>query len=124
MHDRASTIDNSAIFPSTHGAQRPRLLVLDDDAAVRERHAHVLREAGRRHRVRCQIAMAKFVAQLERLSTEELDPRGLSMSVQFLPWGTTRFIIKTMATGEVWEIIEIGPDGVSSESSARHHSHL
>jgi hypothetical protein len=110
--------------------QKPRMNAdtISPNAQVRREQGHsarrlppivgiVLTEAERR-RVRCQITMAKFIAQLERLSTEEFNPRGLSMSVQFLPWGTTRFIIKTAATGEVWDMIEIGPDGVSSESGA------
>jgi hypothetical protein len=75
-------------------------------------------------RMRGQITTLEFTAQVERLAREELDPRGLSVLVRDLPCGTTRFIIKTTATGEVWDMIEIVPDGVSSESSAsNHHLH-
>jgi hypothetical protein len=41
--------------------------------------------------------------------------------VRDLPWGPTRFIIKTTATGEVWDMIEIVPDAVFSEGSAIDH---
>jgi CheY-like chemotaxis protein len=232
MPHRAATIDKSAIFPSTHAAPRPRLLVVDDHADVRERHAHVLnlngyevetachgaaalekcaeeefdlvltdrampildgvsmalalRSAGSnvpivmvsrslaaaslpsrvarefsamlpkpartieilsavsgalrrvpapgnirrlppivhtvltqaaRLRRRGQITTVKFEAQVERLSREELEPRGLSLLVRDLPWGITRFIIKTTATGQVQDMIECGRDRVPAESA-------
>ncbi len=68
-----------------------------------------------KHRMRGQITTVKFNAQIERLAREELEPRGLSVLVRDLRGGTTRFIIKTTATGQVWDMIEIGPDGGPSE---------
>jgi len=65
----------------------------------------------------------QITTQVERLAREELDPRGLFVVVRDLAWGTTRFIIKTTATGQVWDMIEIVPDGFFSESSAIDHQH-
>ena len=69
--------------------------------------------------MRGQITTVKFTAQVERLAREELEPRGLSVLVRELRGGTTRIIIKTTATGQVWDMIEIGPDGVPAESAWR-----
>jgi len=74
-------------------------------------------------RMRGQITTLEFTTQVERLAREELDPRGLFVVVRDLAWGTTRFIIKTTATGQVWDMIEIVPDGFFSESSAIDHQH-
>ncbi|MDB6169908.1 MAG: response regulator transcription factor [Verrucomicrobia bacterium] len=235
MNDHAATIDDSAIFPSANGSPCPRLLIVEDDADMRELHARVLnlegyqvetacdgaaglerlaveefdlvvtdrampnldgvsmvlalRSAGSqvpivmvsgslalaplppqvacefsamlpkpartaeilsaithalrriprpecrqarstrplppivrivlmqaaRHRMRGQIPPVKFKAQVDRLAREELEPRGLSVLVRELRCGSTRFIIKTTATGQVRDMIEIGPDGGPSE---------
>jgi hypothetical protein len=64
----------------------------------------VLRQAAM-HRMRGQITPAKFEAQVQRLSREELEPRGLSMCVHDLPFGATSFIIRATATGRVCEMI-------------------
>jgi hypothetical protein len=106
---------------------------ISSNAPVRRDRAHsiqrlpsivsvVLTVAAQR-RMRGRITTLEFTAQVERLAREELDPRGLSVLVRDLPWGTTRFIIKTTATGQVWDMIEIVPDGVFSESSATDHLH-
>ena len=71
----------------------------------------VLAQAARR-RLRGEITLERFEAQIERLSREELEPRGLSVLVRHLRWETTRFIIKTTTTGQVWDMMEIGPDEV------------
>jgi CheY-like chemotaxis protein len=76
----------------------------------------VLAEATRR-RIRCQITMGKFLDQLKRLSMEELEPRGLTLFVHNLPRGTTRFVIKRMATREVLDMFEIEPDGKGAPAS-------
>jgi hypothetical protein len=64
----------------------------------------VLRQAAL-HRMRGQITPEKFEAQVQRLSREELEPRGLSVWVHDLPFEATRFIIKATATGRVCELI-------------------
>jgi hypothetical protein len=64
----------------------------------------VLRQAAW-HRMRGQITPAIFEAQVQRLSREELEPRGLSVWVNDLPFGATRFIIR--AHGTVCEMITI-----------------
>ena len=56
-------------------------------------------------------------AQIERLSREELEPRGLSVLVRHLVRGTARFIIKTTVTGEVWDMIEIEPNDVPTKNT-------
>jgi CheY-like chemotaxis protein len=68
MHHRAATIDNSSIFPSANDAQRERLLVVDDHADIRERHAHVLKLNGYEVETACNGAAA-----LERCAEEEFD---------------------------------------------------
>jgi hypothetical protein len=132
MHHRAATIHNFAISPSTHDARRPRLLVVDDHAEripapgtvplLPPIVLTVLTQAAR-HRRSGQITTVKFAAQVERLAREELEPRGLSVLVRDLPRGITRFIIKTTATGQVQDIIEIKPDRVPAEN-AHANNHL
>jgi hypothetical protein len=78
----------------------------------------VLTQAAR-HRMRGWITTVKFGTQLERLSREELDPRGLSMDVRDLPGGTVRFIIRTTATGQVLDMVEIEPNGCPTENARR-----
>lgn len=63
--------------------------------------------------MRGQITLETFEAQVERLSREELEPRGLSVLVRDLGGGITRFIIKTTITGQVQDMIGTGPDGIS-----------
>ena len=65
--------------------------------------------------MRGQITLEKFEAQVERLSSEELEPRGLSVLVRDLGGEITRFIIKTTTTGQVQDMIGVGP-----EASAQH----
>jgi hypothetical protein len=71
----------------------------------------VLTQAARR-RMRGWITAIEFEAQVARLSSEELEPRGLSVLVRHLVRGTARFIIKATATGQVWDMIEIEPNDV------------
>ena len=68
------------------------------------------------HRMRGWITAIKFEAQVERLSREELEPRGLSVLVRHLVCGTERFIIKKTATGQVWDMIEIEPNDVPTKN--------
>jgi hypothetical protein len=75
----------------------------------------VLTQAARR-RMRGEITLEKFEAQIERLSREELEPRGLSVLVRDLRGETTRFIIKTTTTGQTWDMIEIKSDGVPARA--------
>jgi len=87
------------------------------DAQVRDEQANsaqhvppivriVLTQATRR-RMRGQITNQKLKAQVARLSREELQPRGLSVQGRDLNSGTRRFFIRTTATGQVREMIEI-----------------
>jgi hypothetical protein len=69
------------------------------------------------HRMHGQITQKIFDSQVERIWREELEPHDLSVVVRELPWGTTRFIIKAMTSGQVCDLIEIGPDGVPIESA-------
>ena len=99
------------------------------EGQVRDERAHsaryippivriVLTQAAR-HRMRGQITTEKLKAQVKRISREELEPRGLSVLVRDLTCGTTRFFIKTTATGQVREMIEIGPGAFVVENAWR-----
>ena len=76
----------------------------------------VLTQAAR-HLMRGQITTVEFEAQVERLSREELEPRDLSVLVRDLRGETTRFIIKTTTTGQVWDMIETGLDDAPAGDS-------
>jgi hypothetical protein len=52
-----------------------------------------------------EITQQKFDTQLDRLSAEELEPRGLSLCVRELPEGHRRFVIQD-ARGRVRETID------------------
>ena len=70
------------------------------------------------HWLREQISAEMFEHQVERLSREELEPRGLMVKVQRLPGrGIVRFVIKTENKEQVRDTIEIGPDEVRFGSS-------
>jgi CheY-like chemotaxis protein len=58
------------------------------------------------HRLRGQITPEVFEAQIRRLSREELEPRGLTLSMSVVKGPATRCLIKT-GTGEVHDIFEI-----------------
>jgi hypothetical protein len=75
--------------------------------------------------LRGQITTEVFEHQVERLNREELKPRGLTVTVQHLPWrGIVRFVIKTESKEQVRDTIEIGPDEVRFGSScASNPSH-
>ena len=63
-----ATIDDLPISPSANNSTRPRLLVVEDDAAMRELHALVLNLQGYQVETACDGA-----AGLERLAEEEFD---------------------------------------------------
>ncbi len=69
----------------------------------------VLTQAAR-HRAQGRISAEKFETQLQRLSREELEPRGLTLIARDLRSGTTRFLIKSTASGRVQEMIEVDPE--------------
>jgi hypothetical protein len=70
------------------------------------------------HWLRDQISAEVFEHQVERLCREELEPRGLIVKVQHLPWKETiRFVIKTKDREQVRDTIEIGPAEVRFGSS-------
>jgi hypothetical protein len=56
-----------------------------------------------------EIDQLAFESQLERLSNEELRPRGLFVVFRELPNGTKRFLIKSHAGGTVHEMIDLDP---------------
>ena len=68
MKHHTATIDHLAISPSANNSTRPRLLVVEDDAAMRELHALVLNLQGYQVETACDGA-----AGLERLAEEEFD---------------------------------------------------
>ena len=70
------------------------------------------------HWLHDKISTEVFADQVERLRREELEPRGLTMKEQHLPWSKiVRFVIKAEHKGQVLDTIEIGPDEVRSNSS-------
>jgi hypothetical protein len=58
-----------------------------------------------RLRAEREISQQKFDAQLERLAAEELEPRGLSLSIRELQEGHRRFVIQD-ARGAVQQMID------------------
>ena len=68
MKHHTATIDDLAISPSANNSTRPRLLVVEDDAAIRQLHALVLNLQGYQVETACDGA-----AGLERLAEEEFD---------------------------------------------------
>lgn len=52
------------------------------------------------------IPQSLYEAQLERITKEELRPRGLELVMRELPNGTTRFLVKAGKTGAVCEMID------------------
>jgi CheY-like chemotaxis protein len=68
MKHHTATIDVLATSPSANNSTRPRLLVVEDDAAMRELHALVLNLQGYQVEIACDGA-----AGLERLADEEFD---------------------------------------------------
>ncbi len=71
----------------------------------------VLTQAVKR-RAEGDISPQRFDLQIERLSTEELQPRGLSLLVRELADGHTRFLIKGK-NGTVCDMIECNGTCVS-----------
>jgi hypothetical protein len=69
------------------------------------------------------ITEQKFETQLNRLTAEELQPRGLSLSVRELPEGHRRFVIQD-ARGAVHQMIDcngkcdvVGPEYEDADAS-------
>lgn len=65
----------------------------------------VLQEAARL-RSNGQLTQSDFEQKLERLTQEDLAPRGLELLVRQLADGTTRFLIKEFRTGSICEMID------------------
>jgi hypothetical protein len=63
-----------------------------------------------RHRMRGQISLARFQAQVQRLSREELATRGLALKAQSSPRGRKRWVIEVAKSGKVLETIEISAE--------------
>ncbi len=72
-----------------------------------------------RLRAEDEISQQKFDAQLDRLSAEELEPRGFSLSVRELPEGHRRFVIQD-ARGAIQQMIDCNGtcDVVQAENDA------
>ena len=68
MKHHTATIDDLAISSSANNSTRPRLLVVEDDAAMRQLHALVLNLQGYQVETACDGA-----AGLERLAEQEFD---------------------------------------------------
>jgi hypothetical protein len=87
--------------------------VQDDAVAQKQGHppivSIVLAQAARQ-KMRGQITAAKCEAQVRRFSSEELEPRGLSLLVRQPGGGTMRFFVKDASTGRTREMIEIELD--------------
>jgi hypothetical protein len=74
-----------------------------------------------RRRVAGGMTEAVFVAQMNRLAREELEPKGLSLLVRDLPGGRTRFLVKEMKGGTVCDMLDFAADGtIEVESSDQH----
>ena len=78
--------------PGQHGALVPIVRIILTQAT--------------RFRRRGAISEAMFQAQVTRIGREELEPRGLTLMVRDLPCGTTRFIVKSAATGAVCDLLD------------------
>src|SRR4051812_7502286 len=66
---------------------------------------HIVLNQLTRLRAENAITEQKFETQLSRLTAEELQPRGLSLTVRELPAGHRRFVIED-ARGRVQQMIE------------------
>ena len=60
-----------------------------------------------RHWMRGQISFARFQAQIQRLSREELAPRGLTLRTRKSAAGGKQWIIEVAKSGKVMETIEV-----------------
>ncbi len=67
-----------------------------------------------RLRDRGELPQHVFEAQIDRLTKEELQPRGMNLLVRELPTGTTRFLIEEQRTGSVCDMIECPPAEVAA----------
>jgi hypothetical protein len=59
-----------------------------------------------KHRNAGSITEHMFNSQIERITREELEPRGLSLLLRELSGGRLRFLIKKETTGAVCDLIE------------------
>jgi hypothetical protein len=66
---------------------------------------HIVLNQLTRLRAENAITEQKFETQVSRLTAEELQPRGLSMTVRELPQGHRRFVIQD-ARGRVQQMID------------------
>jgi hypothetical protein len=76
---------------------------------------HIVLKQAELGRLRGLITDEAFDAQITRLKTEELAPRGLCLVSRVLPGGGKRLLVKESATGEVRDALEVSPDGTVEE---------
>ncbi len=58
-----------------------------------------------------EITQAVFEEQIQRITREELEPKGLTLLVRELPAGRTRFLIKEKSDGAVCDLMDFAADG-------------
>ncbi len=79
---------------------------------------HVVLSQATKRRDCGELPQALFEAQLARIESKELAPRGLSLLVRELGDGTTRFLIKEQRTWTVCDMIECAPSHRSQQVAA------
>ena len=70
-----------------------------------------------RRRATEELTEAVFHSQIERLTRQELEPKGLTLLHRELPGGRTRFLVRNMMTKQVSGMFDFLPDGTEPEES-------
>ncbi len=91
-------------------------------ALVRRRTAvpvivYIVLTQATRKRAEGGITSGSFAEQIQRISREELLPKGMKLLVRELPGGRTRFIIKEQATDAVCDLLEFDVNGAPEGDS-------